>query len=273
MENNMLGEYLKNPNQVQIALDLLDRKCLELSVEDLFSTFVNTIGIQSGDGFPITAIHLGGLFCRARLNTTDFALATSVSQIGAKPHNIVQGRANPDNVCVFYAANNKKTAAMEVLQGVAPGIYDVTIGCWNSEVDLRVVNLIDGSDPDFINLPFAHSMPKSYVEDWPELPKKSALLILDYFKDKFKMLPFPGLYNITNVIAGICYNLQEIDGVGYAAISDKFGGFNIATTKHNKLKCIEVERWRILKFNDYDLSYKLIEKGSIDDHGVISWNS
>jgi hypothetical protein len=269
---NIFGEYLKNPDQVQIALNFLDEKCLELSVQELFGDFENTIGLQSGDRFPITPVVLGGLFCRARLNTLDFEVATSVSQIGAKPYNALQGRANPDNMCVFYAANNKSTAAMEVLQGQCPGLYDVTIGCWESDQGLRVANLIDGSDPDFTNLSFAHSMPKDYVKDWPELPQKSVLLILDYFKNKFKMLPVPGLYNITNVIAGICYSLQDIDGIGYAAISNNFSGFNLAISKPEKLECVEVERWRILKVNDYDLQYKLLEKGSIDTNGVIKWS-
>src|SRR5690554_982865 len=259
MEDIKISEYLMNPNQVQIALNLLDEKCLELGFEELFRKFGSTLRMQDGDGFPITPVTLGGMICRARLNTDDFRVATSTSQIGAKFDGILQGRANPNNRTIFYSANNRKTAAYEVLQGKRSGIYNITIGCWKSKNKLRVANLIDGLDPDFTNISFAHSMPNSYVKDWPELPRKSALMLIEYFKEKFKMHPIPGLYNITNVIAAICYSLGEIDGIGYAAISDKFDGYNIAISEPSRLNCVAVERWLLFKNNDEVSEFELLD--------------
>lgn len=273
MEEIQFGSYLMNPKQVQIALNLLDENSHELNIEELYDNFQNAIGIQPGDGFPITAGVIDGMICRARVNGPDFERATSVSQIGAKSENILQGRANPDNMSIFYGANNKSTAAFEVLQGKDSGLYCVTIGCWASEKGLRLVNLVDGKDTDFSKLSFAHSMPNDYVNDWPELPRKSALLLIDYFRERFKMPESSGLYRITNVIAGICYSLQNIDGIGYASISDKFEGYNIAIPDPSKLKCVEVERWLIKKINDNEFQYRWLEEGILEDDGVIQWNS
>jgi len=271
MEEINFGKYLSNPKSVEIALNLLDKESLELDFYDLFRSFEKNLAIENGDGFPITGVVLGGRICRARLNTDDFKIATSISQIGAKNSNISQGRANPNNISVFYGTNNKKTATMEILQSERIGHHIVTIGCWESNTDLRVANLIDGSDPDFKDLIFAHSMPKEYVKGWPDPQRLSAMLLIDYFREKFKQSPNPGLYNITNVIAAICYSLQEIDGIGYAAISDKFGGFNIAIPNPSNLKCVEVERWFINKINNEEFEYMLMAKGSIAKDGKISW--
>jgi hypothetical protein len=65
-------------------------------------------------------------------------------------------------------------------------------------------------------------------------------MIIDFFNTKFKMPKQAGLYNITNVLAAFCYSLQDLDGIGYAAISNKFEGFNIAIKNPSKLKCVEV---------------------------------
>lgn len=273
MEERQFAEYLKNPDQVQIALNLLDDRCLELGFDELFANFQNTLGIQRGEGFPVTCVQLSGLFCRARLNTPDFKVATSVSQIGMKPRNILQGRANPSNRSVFYASNNFQTAACEILQEEIPGNHIITIGCWKSENELRVANFIDGSDPDFVNLAFSHSMPKSYLNNWPDLPRKSALSLTEYFKEKFKKFPSPGLYNITNVIAAICYSLKEIEGIGYAAISNRFNGVNFAFHNPEKLKCVEVERWLIHKIDHELFKFKLLQKGELEANGSIIWNA
>lgn len=271
MEVKKFFEYLENPDQVQIALNLLNEKYLDLEYEELFTAFVNTLGLKAGDGFPVTRIFLGGLLCRARLNTKHFEIATLVSEIGAKSIDVGQGRANPVGKSVFYAANNIKTAVCEVLQVEPPGNYIVTTGCWNSEKDLCVANFIDGSDTDFRNLSFAHSMPESYLTNWPDLPRKSALLLKNYTKEKFKTTFFYGLYNITSVIASICYSLNEIDGIGYAAISDKFAGFNVAISDPSKLNCVEAERWLVHKANSEIFEIRSIEKGNIESDGSITW--
>jgi|GEM_PF-2126672 len=273
MEKIIFSKHLTDPQNIENALARLDQDCLELDFNMLYSNFENNLGIEGGDAFPITAVHLGGLFCRARLNSKDFIKATSISQIGAKSSNICQGRANPNNIAVFYGTNNKKTATMEILQGERAGHHIVTIGCWKSQNELRIANLIDGSDPDFKDLSFAHSMPKEYLKEWPEPQQGSALLLIDYFREKFKKSQYPGLYNITNVIAAICYSLQGVDGIGYAAISDKFGGFNVAISDPSLLKCVEVERWFINKINNDEFEYILMEKGRIFDDGSISWLS
>jgi hypothetical protein len=273
MDKDIVSRYLSDPESIENALARLEKDCLALDFKVLYNNFENNLGIETGEGFPITAVHLGGLVCRARLNDDDFMKATSISQIGAKSSNICQGRANPNNIAVFYGTNNKKTATMEILQAETPGHHIVTIGCWKSENGLRVANLIDGSDPDFKDLSFAHSFPKEYLKGWPELQRKSALLLIDFFREKFKKSPAPGLYNITNVIAAICYSLQGVDGIGYAAISDKFGGFNVAISDPSLLKCVEVERWFINKINNDEFEYMLMEKGRISNDGSISWLS
>lgn len=271
MEDIELGRYLLNPIQIQKALNLLDEQCLKLDFPSLFLSFEKNLGIQKGEGFPITAIWIGGMICRARLNSSDFKFATSIKQIGAKTDDILQGRANSANYPIFYGANNKKTAAFEVLQEKSPGNYIVTIGCWSSKEELHIANLVDGSDPDFKNLPFAHSLPKKYLEDWQELPRTSAILLIDYFRKKFKMPYTPGLYNITNVIAAIYFSLQNIDGIGYAAVSDKFEGFNIAIKELTKLECISVERWQVVKIDEYNYTHQLLETGDIEMDGNIIW--
>ncbi|QNK62759.1 hypothetical protein H7F33_19850 [Pedobacter sp. PAMC26386] len=55
---------------------------------------------------------------------------------------------------------------------------------------------------------------------------------------------------------------KVIAGIGYASISDP-----------SKLKCIKVEHWLINKINDDEFQCRLVEKGIIDDDGVILWNS
>lgn len=270
-EEIKFGDYLMNPSQVQTALNLLEENCHQLTFEELFFRFEKALGIQHNEGLPITAIWIEGSICRARMNTPSFEFATHTDQIGANPGNIAPGRANPTKISIFYGANNKKTAAFEVLQQEPPGIYDVTIGCWESENGVRVVNLIDGADPDFSKIKFAHSLPKEYLRDWPEAPKQSAVLLLDFFREKFKATYSPGLYNITNVIAGFCYSLRDIDGVGYAAVSDNFEGFNIALKQPAILKCKTVEVWRIEKVNMEFHRYHLLKQGNIDAEGNISW--
>lgn len=266
-----IAEYLKNPVQIRKALKLLDEQCQELEFQELFKSFEKELGIKYGEGFPVTIIWIGGSICRARINSPSFELATKVEQIGIKLKEISQGRANPLQHAIFYGANNKSTAAYEVLHEEPNDDYVVTIGCWSPENELKIVNLIDGEDQDFDKISFAHSLPKKYLEGWPELPRKSALLMLDYFKGKFKMPHYPGLYNITNVIAAMCYSLQDVDGIGYAAVSNKFEGFNIAIKDVSKLTCNTVERWLIRKHDQNKHEHKFLQSGIIDDNGDIRW--
>ncbi|MGY3053170.1 hypothetical protein ACVWYG_001368 [Pedobacter sp. UYEF25] len=134
-----------------------------------------------------------------------------------------------------------------------------------------MANFVDGSDTDFKNLPFAHRMPESYLTNWPDLRRKSALLLKNYIKDKFKSTFFNGLYNITSVRTSICYSLKEIDGIGYAAISDKFPGFNVAISDLSKLNCVKAERWLVYKANSEIVEIKIIDKGNIKVDGNIIW--
>jgi hypothetical protein len=130
MEEIKIGDYLLNPERIQAAIDALEGKCNELGFMELHDMFIEALGIQTGDGFPITGVVLGGTFCRARLNDSTFDYARSVTEIGARLKDVTQGRANPRHIPVFYAANNKQTATFEVLQNEPPGKYIVTIGCW-----------------------------------------------------------------------------------------------------------------------------------------------
>lgn len=271
MEEYNFGDYLMNPSQIRIALDSLDKKCEELEFFELFELFQNTLGIKNNEGFPITAIHLAGPICRARLNDEFFNNAENVKQIGTRTEKITQGRANPSNIPIFYGANSKKTAAFEVLQDRPPGDYHVTIGCWESDSELRVVNFVDGSDADFSKIPFVHSLPKKYLEVWPELPRESASLIIDYFNLKFKMPKQPGLYNVTNVLAAFCYSLKDLDGIGYGATSSNFEGYNIALKDYSKLRCMTVEKWFIRKQEENKFEYYRLSTGIIQSDGSISW--
>lgn len=272
MEDTRIANYLNNPLQIQKALDLLDQKCTALSFNDLYNAFVETLCIEAGDGFPITRIYISGQICRARVNTESFILAEKVAEIGINRYGFSKGRANPVNYPVFYGANTKSTAAFEVLQNHPPGSYIVTIGCWSSsEPEITIVNLIDGSDTDFKKVPFAHSYPKEYMKDWPELSRQSASLLFDYFRTKFKQYETPGLYNITNVIATFYYCLGGIKGIGYGAVSDKFDGFNIAIVDPSELSCVSVERWLIQKIDNDTHQHRLIQTGTIHSDGTISW--
>lgn len=275
MEKLQLPQYLRSPSQVQKAIKLLDERCSEPDVFKLFTLFSDDLNVKPGETVPITRAFLGGKFCRARINNdpADFVVATKVSDIGPRLHGIKQGRANPSNFPVFYASNRKETASFEVLQEKVPGIYKITIGCWISPRELCVANLLDGLDPDLSHLPFAHSMPRDYLKEWPETEGKSALILLDYFREKFKMPYYDGLYNITNVIAGMCYSLAGFDGIGYASVSNQFKGYNIALNDYSMLTCESVEEWEINKISSDTLEHKLLRKGSVKAEGTIIWNT
>lgn len=265
------ADYLMNPVQIQVALDLLEEKSEELDFWDLRQLFETSLGIKPYDEFPIIRIHLSGMICRARINDYTFVEADSIDQIGINNKNIVQGRANTADIPIFYGSNSKKTAAFEVLQDSPPGDYYITIGCWKSDSELHLVNFVDGADTDFSNIPFVHSLPKEYLKDWPEAPRKSAALLINFFNSKFKSPKQPGLFNVTNVIAAFCYSLLELDGLGYAAISTNYDGFNIAVRDPSKLKCVEVERWLFRKYEEYRFDAKCLKKGNIHTDGTIKW--
>lgn len=267
----ILPQYLMKPSQVRIALNCLDQECNSHSFGDLYKLFTSKLGILNGDGFPITAVEIEGFACRARLNDNNFQSARSVEEIGINLNSFSQGRAHASGYRVFYSANRKRTAACEVLQNFDLGEYEVTIGCWSSNRPLRVANLVDGADPDFNKIPFVHSRPVDYLSTWPEIPKQSAIILLDYFKSRFKSNYYEGLYNITNVIARICFSLEDVDGIGYGAVSDNFDGYNIALSRYEHLKCTEVERWLINKLSDNVYKFRLLSTGSISEDGRISW--
>jgi len=274
MEEIIFPEYLRHPLKVKKALELLDEGCSEPNVFKLFSKFNHDLGVRPGEVFPITRAFLGGKFGRARINNEplDFLVAKNVSDIGPRLDGIRQGRANPVSFPVFYASNSKETSSFEVLQEKNPGLYKITIGCWTSPRELCVANLLDGLDPDLSNLTFAHSMPRNYVKEWPKLEGQSALILLDYFREKFKMTHFSGLYNITNVIAGVCYSLAEVDGIGYASVSNQFKGYNIVLKDFSMLACESVEEWEVRKVSKDFLEHKLLRKGSVETDGSIIWN-
>lgn len=260
-----------NTKQVELALYLLDQHCLNLNHEQLNAMFENVLGIKSGDGYPITAVVLDGPICRARVNDDNLPIANEIKEIGLKLKDIKQGRCNMENHPVFYGANRKLTAASEVLQRHLPGDYQVTIGLWTHPEGLRVVNLVDGEDDDFKEIGFVHSMPNKYLSNWPQLPRLSAITLIDYYKRKFKQAEQPGLYNITNVLSRTCYCLEDVDGIGYASTSDQFKGYNVAIHNYSKLKCETVERWFIRKHNQDNYSAKLLCTGIINKDLTISW--
>lgn len=268
----IIPDYLYYPERIQSALNILEEKQhLGLPIFDLINIFDDALGLKSGETFPFTKGFISGTIYRARVNDLAFEKATSISQIGINFKNVSQGRANPIDLPIFYAADTKSTAAFEVLQDKAPGQYSVTIGSWTFDNELQFANLVDGSDPDFKKIPFAHSLPKEYLKDWPELPRKSTTLLVEYFTKKFKSRSHPGLYSITNVLSGILYSLQDVDGIGYGAVSDNFHGFNLALKDASKLRCTTVERWLINKIDSNTHIHKLIEAGTIDSEGNISW--
>ncbi len=274
MEELKFPDYLSNPTKVREAVDYLDVNCLNNDFWFLFSGFEKALGIKSGEGFPITRAYLGGHFCRARINNdpAEFEAADNVSQISTNLESISQGRANPLNLPVFYAANNKETASFEVLQDRESGLYKITIGCWKSPRELCVANLLDGLDPGLSNLSFAHSMPHNYTKEWPEMERQSTLILSDYFRDKFKMAQYAGLYMITNVIAGVCYSLGGVDGIGYASVSNKYKGYNVALKDYSMLKCDIVEEWLVNKISHDNLEHRLLRNGSVAPDGSIIWD-
>lgn len=272
MESVIFPKYLMDPENVSSALNFLDKECNAHTFEDLFRLFETKLGIDSGEGFPITGVTIDGLICRARKNDPSFPVANFISEIGVNPVSNTQGRANAQGYQIFYGANCKKTAAFEILQDEPIGAYEVTIGCWSSEAGLRLVNFVDGADPAFSKIPFAHSKPIEYLASWPEKPKESATLIIEYFKDRFKAKCYQGLYNITNILSGICFSLVDVDGIGYGATSDEFEGYNIAVRNFQKLKCVEVERWSVYKTAEGDFAGDKLKTGKVSDDGNISWD-
>lgn len=275
MEELIYPEYLLYPIQVKKAVEFLDENCQNLEFPLLFEGFIQALGIKTGEGFPITRAYLSGQFCRARINNDpqDFIVAENIRDIGPNPNSTCQGRANPGGLSIFYAANNIETASFEVLQEKDLGLYKVTIGCWSSPRELCVANLLDGSDTDLTNLSFAHSLPQNYLKEWPYTQRESAFILLNYFRKKFKMVRYNGLYLITNIISRLCYSLDGIDGVGYPSVSNEFNGYNIALKDFSMLTCDSVEEWFINKVSVNTLEHHLIRKGSIEPDGSILWHS
>lgn len=271
MEEIIIPDYLQNPAQILIALDLLEKKSSELPFLELYTLFEDALRIKSGDGLPITAVHLAGPTCRARLHDNKFNQADNVRLIGVKLTEITQGRANPLSIPIFYGSNSKKTAAFEVLQDYGPGYYQITIGCWECQSELRLVNFVDGTDPDFKDISFVHSRPKEYLQSWDAIPRESATHLLDFFNSRFKMPKKPGFYNVTNVIAAFCFSLLDVDGIGYGAISSGFAGYNIALKNPSIIKCVTVEEWSITKFYNNQINGVCTKVGAIDDAGNITW--
>lgn len=273
MDETIFSEYLKHPTQIKKALELLEQQCEELEFFPLLEAFDNALGIKPGDGFPITRAFISDQLCRARINnTTDFKAAEKLNQINVKLKDISQGRANPLGIPIFYASNSRDTACFEVLQNEEPGIYKITIGIWKSPRELILANLLDGSDPDLSEIKFAHSMPKKYVTGWPEPEKESTLMLHNYFREKFKIPRQPGLYNLTNVIAEICYSLKDVDGIGYASVSNLYKGYNIALKNYSMIECDSVEEWLINKVNSETLDYRSLRKGFVNMNGTITWD-
>lgn len=273
MENLLLPEYLSKPSAVKAALAYLDRNRNHDKFEELFRGFVAELGIQAGDSLPVTTVVATGEICRARVNDENFPISAvnKISEIGMNPNRSAQGRANALNYAIFYGANCKQTAAYEVLQKREPGQYIVTIGCWKDDDETRIINLVDDDDTDFKDVPFMHSHPKRYLDDWPPIPKTSALMIFEFFKDRFKSRHYRGLYNITNVIAAMFFSLQDIDGIAYGAVSHRFKGINFALKNPTKLKCVTAERWLVTK-TDFDvLDHVKLQIAAIRDDGMIYW--
>ncbi|WP_379089949.1 hypothetical protein [Pedobacter sp. UC225_65] len=270
-EPSKIPGYLFKPEQVKKALNLLDLRSTKVNFKELYLEFEREIGLKHGESFPIVRVQISGSVCRARLNNDAFKSARRVEQIGVKEKNISQGRANPYNIPIFYGANSKKTAAFEVLQNEPIGDYLVTIGCWKSSNGLWLANFVDGSDSDFKDVPFVHSFPERYLANWPVEAKESATLISKYFTSKFKQKYSPSLYNITNVIAMICFSLIDIEGIGYGSTSDDFQGYNIALKNPKLLKCVLVEEWFIRKSTTEDYSYMKSKTGKINDDDTITW--
>lgn len=263
--------YLFKPEQVTRALKLLDQKSTKVNFKELYLEFEREIGLKHGESFPIVRVQMSGPVCRARVNNDEFKFAQRVEQIGVKEKNISQGRANPDNIPIFYGANSKKTAAFEVLQNEPAGDYLVTIGCWESNNGIWLANFVDGSDSDFKNIPFVHSFPEKYLANWPLKARESATLITKYFTSKFKQKNSSSLYNITNVIAMICFSLIDIEGIGYGSTSDEFQGYNIALKNPKLLNCVLVEEWFIRKSTREDYLYMKSKIGKINDDDTITW--
>lgn len=270
MENTVIPDYLYHPTEIQRAIINLERNS-HLSLVKRYNSFNNDLGIQLGDGFPVTYIYVWDNIFRARINRERFTQAKAVDEIGTNFENFSEGRCNPPEFPVFYGSSSESTAAFEVLQEKAPGIYIVTIGCWSSHNEKRCVNLIDGSDLDFNELQFAHSMLKEYLKIWPTEPRISVQLLTDYAVEKFKSKNHPGLYSITNVLSGIFYSLYGVDGIAYAAVSNKFKGFNIALKASNDLKCKSVQKWLVEKVDNNTHHHKLLEIGTIKSDGSIKW--
>lgn len=267
----LIPPYLLEPLSIEKALLILDKHDLQGGFEDSYKKIESALGIQNRQGFPISVVTVGGVTCRARVNSKEFPVAYRVSEIGVKANNISQGRANAAGYPIFYGANCKRTAAFEVLQDKPAGRYIVTIGCWESESGLSLANFVDGSDPDFSKISFVHSFPNRYLSEWPEVARQSAAMIIKYFSQKFKMPHYPGLYDITNIIAGFCFSLENVDGIGYGSISDNFSGYNIAIKNPAKLRCVSVERWLILKSPSEILESKKLQDGVIQSDGTIFW--
>lgn len=271
MEHLMFGEYLGDPNQIEIALNSLVEDSLKpIAFEERYRNFDLNLKIKGGDGFPITAVVLDGPIIRARVHELGWEKAKDITDIGVNPKSM-RGRAHAKGYKIFYGANRKETAVNEVLQDKPSGVYEVTLGLWRGPETVRVVNFVDGSDSSFSKIPFVHSLPKEYLKEWPPLQRQSAMLLIDFFKDKFKQPYSEDLYNITNVLAGCCFSLKDIDGIGYASISDDFQGFNIALRNYENLECLEVERWKILKIDNKILPYNNVYKGKVMLNGDIIW--
>lgn len=271
METLILGNYLRNPSQIEIAISNLEKNCeIDMTFEERFSQFETDLQILNGDGLPITGVVLTGPIARARVHDERWVAAKNISEIGINLHSN-QGRAHSKGYNIFYGANSLETAAYEVLQHKSTGEYEITIGQWVNPQPVRIVNFVDGADKAFSKIPFVHSRHKEYLTEWPEVEKKSAILLIDYFKNKFMEPSSSKLYNITNVLGGMCFSLQELDGIGYGSTSNNFLGFNIALREYKQLKCTIVQRYRIIKAKNTIIAYQKIMDGVIDETGKIRW--
>jgi hypothetical protein len=211
------------------------------------------------------------MICRARVNDESFPIANKVSDIGAKIMGVKMGRANLEGYPIFYGANSKHTAACEILQRAEIGVHQITVGCWEYEDGLWLVNMVDGADNELAHIDFVGSKMEDLLKTWKELPKQSAMLLFNYFKNKFKQRDTAGVYAATNILARIAYCLEGVDGICYGSISNSFHGLNVAVKNFNKLKCRSVERWLILKDVDDEYKFQLLQKGKVLQDGNIQW--
>ncbi len=268
-----LPSYLWNPDGVQKALTLLENQDTQNTFEKSFFIFQNNLKLKSGEVFPITRVKVenNSKICRARLHNPTFSFAKNIGDIGVKLSGQNQGRANAGDYRIFYGSNNEQTAFSEILYAEANGVYDVTMGYWSPTKSLWLANLVDGLDPDSKALTFAHSMPEQYLSDWPEIPRRSAMILINYFAKKFKQPQQPGLFEITKIISGIYLSLSDVDGIGYGSVSSGFAGYNLAIKNFEKLKCVGVKKWRVEKMDNEILSSTIQLIGSINSNGDINW--